>query len=113
MAPVIRSGDVVTVRPASVEDIRLGDIVFYRRSDGPGHVLHRVLCKRRRAGEWMLRTKGDALRGLDPPVAGDQVLGRSVSGASRARAWWGLIRVCGCAAVSFFRKGMKPRIDAN
>ncbi|OQA29038.1 MAG: Peptidase S24-like protein [Verrucomicrobia bacterium ADurb.Bin345] len=113
MAPTIGPGDVVTVRPASAEDIRVGDVVFYRRSDGSGHVLHRVLWKRHTAGKWVLRTKGDALRSLDPPVAGDQVLGRSTTGASRARAWRGLIRVCGYAAVSFFRKRMKPRIDAN
>lgn len=103
MAPLIRDGDTVRVRRVAAGDIRVGDVAFCRREDEAGYVMHRVLLRRCIAGRWVLRTKGDALRGLDPPVSEDRVLGRVVedgagrNASSKWRALRGLVRVCGYA----------------
>ncbi|MBN1268461.1 MAG: S24/S26 family peptidase [Kiritimatiellae bacterium] len=106
MAPFLRGGEVLTVRPVEPSLLRVGDLVMFGRG-GPGEALvHRVvLAGRDRDGSVRLRTKGDGLRGLDEPVAGCRVLGkvcvieRGVAGkgtvridlasrAARARGWW-------------------------
>lgn len=110
MAPRIRSGDTVTVRPAAASSVRVGDVVFCRRGDGPGYLMHRVLLRRRVSGRRVLRTKGDALLSLDPLVRDEHLLGIVVADASgrgvssRWIAWCGLIRVFGCAIRNRLRR---------
>lgn len=110
MAPRIRSGDTVTVRPARADEVRVGDVVFYRRADGAGYIMHRVLLRQSVAGRCVLRTKGDALLSLDPPVPEECVLGCVVKdgagrdASSRWLAWRGLIRVIACAARNRVRR---------
>jgi hypothetical protein len=82
MAPALHDGDVVELEPVASEAVRTGDVVFAVRPEG-GYMLHRVV---RRPGGRMggyIRTRGDALWRLDPPVARSQVIGRM------RRAWRG------------------------
>jgi signal peptidase I len=71
MAPVLTSGDTVAVEPLGGRRLRAGDIVLYRDPTG-APVIHRVLVSTRRS----IRTKGDALGGLDAPITPEKVLGR-------------------------------------
>jgi signal peptidase I len=97
MIPTIYPGEVVTIRPVDPADVRQGDIVFYRRENESGHILHRVLWKRRSSNGWVFRTKGDGVWSLDPPVTGAGIMGRTLGGASRLRAWREVVCVCGYA----------------
>ena len=78
MAPFLRDTDVVTVAPARVRDVRRGDLVLFRDANA-ALTLHRVIRRQHGArGETVLRTKGDALRGLDEPVPNTALLGKVV-----------------------------------
>ncbi len=87
MAPFIRNGDVVLVEPRKASELRVGDIVFYRRNGGL-HVVHRVVGRSEADGSLALTTKGDNLRYLDATVFPEQVLGRVVQIESQDRELW-------------------------
>jgi len=71
MEPTIRDGDILVIVPAS-GSIRWGDVALCRRGDASGECfIHRIVWR----GSDCVRTKGDALRGLDPPVRTDGVIG--------------------------------------
>jgi hypothetical protein len=96
MLPLVRDGDVVTVRSARMEELRVGDIVCYR-SVGQ-LVLHRVIG---RAGDKLL-ARGDALPAVEPVAAVD-VLGRAVAlerGGRRRRLDTRVARRVGRVAVT-------------
>ncbi len=109
MRPLLRDGDVVTLQPVSAHTLRLGDVVLCLGRDGRP-LLHRLVGTRRTPQGLMLRTKGDALRAEDTPVAADALLGRlerieraDGAGARRidASAWrW---RLSGLAVVARYR----------
>lgn len=73
MEPAICSGDFITLAPIQGR-IRLGDMVMCRRGDGSSaYYIHRLVW---RAGRETWRTKGDALRSLDPAVRRPDIIGR-------------------------------------
>jgi signal peptidase len=79
MRPFLRGGETIVVRRTSPDQIRLGDLLLYRRETaGAGQLLlHRVVAVRRRPGlPALIQTHGDALWAPDEPVAEAQVLGR-------------------------------------
>lgn len=84
MAPFIRNGDIVLVEPKKANELRIGDIVFYRRTGGR-HIAHRLIGKSRRGGSLALKTRGDNLRDLDASILPEQVLGRVIRIESQGR----------------------------
>ena len=72
MRPWLTPGDTVTILPAEVGDLRLGDIVAVAAPGGI--VVHRYLgvCARGRA----LLMRGDALAAPDEPQPIDRLIGR-------------------------------------
>lgn len=72
MAPALRRDDVVRIAPLAAKELRIGDIVLLEA--GEVYRVHRLVWRR---GGW--RTRGDALRRLDPPVDPDMILGRAVA----------------------------------
>jgi hypothetical protein len=70
MWPLIRGGDVVTLRRHSVSDVRLGDVVAFEQPERRLRV-HRVVG---RVGARLL-TAGDAALARDEPVADSDLLG--------------------------------------
>jgi len=64
MAPKMRTGDVVMVRPVKTEDIEKGDIITVEFSDRSGSFTHRV-TKIDKENGWVY-TKGDANVSEDP-----------------------------------------------
>lgn len=73
MLPMLRQGDQLLVAHGSRE-MRLGDIVVFRRSDGL--IAHRVLRVLSQPGKLILRTKGDHVLALDPILDEDLLMGR-------------------------------------
>jgi signal peptidase I len=74
MHPFLVSGDVVTLEPVAGGSVRMGNVILSRRASA-GPVLHRVIGTAPAGG---IRTRGDALRLEDEPVAAADVLGRVV-----------------------------------
>ncbi|MHA2427778.1 MAG: S24/S26 family peptidase [Candidatus Hermodarchaeia archaeon] len=70
MAPFIRDGDVLTVEPATISELRMGDIVLYR-TEGDSVVAHRIVGILGSS----LKVRGDASPGSESFIAPDQVLG--------------------------------------
>lgn len=64
MAPTMKTGDVVMIRPVKTEEIEKGDIVTVEFSDRSGSFTHRVTKIDKKNG-WVY-TKGDANVSEDP-----------------------------------------------
>jgi signal peptidase I len=75
MYPFVRTGDTLLIEPRSPDELCIGDIIFYRRSEGQ-YVAHRLIKK---YDATTLITKGDSLPYYDEPVHVEQVFGRVVS----------------------------------
>jgi N-acetylglutamate synthase-like GNAT family acetyltransferase len=75
MEPFLREGDLLTVRPVAPEDLRVGDVAFFR-APGPRLVAHRIVGRRARNGRLVLTVRGDAGSGAAELVEGPDVLGR-------------------------------------
>ena len=94
MYPSIREGELITVEPVAVSDVKLADIVLYRSERGL--IAHRVVeIASRDARVFQLR--GDASLSSDEPVSEQQILGRvvgverngqSIQLASRGAKMW-------------------------
>jgi signal peptidase I len=84
MHPLVRDGDILVVRPAELDEIKVGDVVLYRAPDA-GIVAHRVVQKQTRGGRALLVVRGDATGTPDPQVLWSQVLGRVASIERRGR----------------------------
>jgi signal peptidase I len=59
MFPLIKTGNIVEIKPVRIEDLKIGDIVLYKSPAGP-MVAHRLLKKSLRHGNMRLITKGDS-----------------------------------------------------
>jgi hypothetical protein len=73
MTPTIKETEKITVKPATPSEVRVGDIVLYRK--GGKLTAHRVM----KTGSRRFIVRGDALRDSDPPVEAAQILGKVVS----------------------------------
>ncbi|MBI2859302.1 MAG: signal peptidase I [Chloroflexi bacterium] len=85
MSPFIRNGDVILIEPAKPGELRVGDIVFYRRAGGR-HVVHRLVGLCGSNGSLVLTTKGDNMRFPDAPVSPEEVLGKVIRIEEQDRA---------------------------
>jgi signal peptidase I len=75
MYPFVRTGDMLLIEPKIPSELKIGDLVLYRRESGV-HIVHRLI---RKNGLTSLITRGDGLFYDDPPVPVDQVLGRVIA----------------------------------
>jgi len=73
MLPCIADGDILHVQPVHPSRITVGDIVMFKADDQ--FKAHRVIG---RCGS-MFFTRGDAARDYDPPVSGEEIVGRVVA----------------------------------
>lgn len=102
MSPLIRDGDVLTVEPATIENLRVGEVALHRIGDGQ-LVAHRVVGRDVKDGHPVLRTRGDAVAGAADEVREQDVLGRVVERERHGRVVRlnrGLWRVLGRLAVT-------------
>jgi signal peptidase I len=77
MHPEVRDGEMVTVRPVTAGEVKVGDIILYRAGDGA--LAHRVIRTEVRAGRPVFILRGDASVTSDEPVEAAQVSGQVVS----------------------------------
>ena len=77
MYPTIRDGDFVEVRPTSITDLGVGDVILCNRAGCV--IVHRLVARWQRNGRGMLITKGDAVPHLDPPLSAGDVVGKVVA----------------------------------
>lgn len=77
MFPVIRSGDVLSIRYCTTEALQPRDVVLV--ADGDRLFAHRLIEKRLRNDEWFLITRGDSHWRCDPPRAASTLLGQVVA----------------------------------
>ena len=59
MQPTYYEGDLLLLRGIPKTDIRIGDVVVYRRSSSSLLIVHRVIAERWRNDEFYFTTKGD------------------------------------------------------
>src|SRR6266403_1879531 len=76
MQPWVRPGDISRVRRTSVESVRCGDLVLFRRHDRL--FVHRIVEERVRLGVRQISAKGDAHPESDGWLEKDELLGRVV-----------------------------------
>ncbi len=77
MQPGMPPGSLIAVKPVSIDDVRVGDVVTYQiRSGDPAVVTHRVVgTTSSTGGDRLLITRGDANDLDDPPVQREQLRG--------------------------------------
>jgi hypothetical protein len=76
MLPWVRPGSVALIRQISIENVRCGDMVLFRRDT---HLfVHRIVEKRGSLETAQLFSKGDAHPTSDGPMGQGQLLGRVV-----------------------------------
>lgn len=76
MLPWVRPKDIALIRKISIENVRCGDVVLFRRES---HLLvHRIVEKRGSLNAAQLFSKGDAHPTSDGVVEGQELLGRVV-----------------------------------
>lgn len=81
MSPLIRKGDLLTVKPITFAEAQIGDVVAFRRDERQSVLTtHRVIQKGRDHGRAYLITKGDRSLYRDlPTVVPEQILGKVVA----------------------------------
>jgi len=98
MVPWIKNGDMLTVQPISINEIRVGQVVFYAsKSERP--VVHRVLQIRLHESKTILVTRGDASPLSEDQIEATKVLGKVVRIHRGKKViqlernlWWRLVR---------------------
>ena len=77
MQPELHIGDVVLIKKCTPNDIIVGDIIQYQMEGYT--VIHRVIEKKQKNGEYIFITKGDNNKQQDTnPVSEDQVIGKCI-----------------------------------
>jgi hypothetical protein len=85
MHPTICDGEMINVEPVLPSQVRHGDIILYRSPRGI--TAHRVTHIQREmnsvlsphCSSLVFHTRGDSLKGVDPPLTSDQILGKVFS----------------------------------
>lgn len=75
MVPLLRGGEILTIRKVSASSLRKGDLVFFKDRDGHP-VIHRIVKKQEHNDVVTFQTRGDALIGFDRPVREEHLLGK-------------------------------------
>jgi len=79
MTPCIKQGDLLVVKPISLEEAGIGAIVAYRKDENHSVLTtHRVVQKGKERGRRYIITKGDRNLYRDFPLSPQDVLGKVV-----------------------------------
>jgi ATP-binding cassette subfamily B protein len=78
MYPIINKGDYLTVKPIKFNQVKVGDIIVYRKFSQAEFTVHRILKKGIDVGGQYLLTKGDANIHLDQLVYSQDVYGKVI-----------------------------------
>lgn len=75
MAPMIRTGDTVTIQPCSADQLKIGDVIAYIQEQTV--IVHRLVKIKLSEGKRLLCQKGDNLTGWGW-LTEDQLIGKAV-----------------------------------
>ena len=79
MSPCIKKGDLLVVKPISLEEAGIGEIVAYRKDENHSVLTtHRVVARGKDQGQCYLITQGDRNLYRDFPLFPQDVLGKVV-----------------------------------
>jgi len=79
MAPSIKKGDLLVVKPIGFEEVRIGEIVAFRKEESQSVLTtHRVVARGKDEGRGYLMTQGDRNIYRDLPLSPQDVLGKVV-----------------------------------
>ena len=111
MYPFVRTGDKLFIQPVKMDELNIGDIVFYRRAQN-FFIAHRLIKK---IDQMTMLTKGDNRSDYDEPVSADIVLGRVVSINRNGKtinleSWSNKIVSRYCALLSPLSRWLRPVI---
>ena len=73
MFPFLRKGDLLTIEPLSMDEIKRGDVVVFERDEK--WIAHRVIKIHSNEGLTEFTTRGDARVSNDPPVRKENYIG--------------------------------------
>jgi len=76
MSPMLKRGNIITIKATSPQNIRLGDIVVFATNGTL--CAHRLIMKIFRGGRFILVTKSDSTFVIDRPFYDKKLLGRVV-----------------------------------
>jgi signal peptidase I len=76
MFPFMRNGDVQTISPVPIEEIKVGDVAVFERDND--WISHRVIDIRNTNNETILILRGDTCIQLDPLVTKANYIGKTV-----------------------------------
>jgi signal peptidase len=77
MFPLIRDGDLLTIRPLEIWNVKPGDVIFYQ-TIGEKCITHRVIKIEIQNDQQIIITRGDASPRSEEPIQREQVLGKVV-----------------------------------
>ena len=77
MFPFMRNGDVQTISPIPIEEIKVGDVAVFERDND--WISHRVIAIRNTNNETTLTLRGDTSIQLDPLVTKANYIGKTVA----------------------------------
>lgn len=77
MSPTLLPGDRLRVVPATMDDVRVGDLVVWVDQAGP--IAHRLVGWWKTRMGWRFLTKGDRALRFDAPVPGHCLVARAVA----------------------------------
>ena len=111
MYPFVRTGDKLFIQPAKVDELHIGDVVFYRRSKN-FFVAHHLIQK---INHTTMVTKGNNMDYCDEPVTVEKVLGKVVSIERNGRTinletWLNEVVSRCCATLSPVSRWLRPMI---
>ena len=76
MFPFMRNGDVQTISPVPIEEIKVGDVAVFERDND--WISHRVIAIRNPNNETTLILRGDTCIQIDPLVTNANYIGKTV-----------------------------------
>jgi ribosomal protein S18 acetylase RimI-like enzyme len=77
MLPLIRAGDILTIKPIKLADLNLGDVILYQNNGKP--LVNRLIKKRKLYNSPIFILKGDFLPHSDNPIDKSQIFGKVVN----------------------------------
>ncbi len=77
MYPFMRPGDVQTISPVPIEEIKVGDVAVFERNND--WISHRVIDIQNNNNEITLILRGDTSIQLDPLVTKENYIGKTVA----------------------------------
>jgi hypothetical protein len=109
MLPLVHSDDHVFIEYKGIDNLNIGDVVFFRNQFG-SYVIHRLIKKQ---GSAAIITRGDNVPRFDFPVPAENIIGRITqieSRGKRLKLTGGISRIFGYSIALFGRLRFRGQV---